>query len=173
MSMTSRERFRAITSFQKPDRVPLWDLEGFTEQAIRRWCTEGFPWGRDIREYVGFDANTFLPINTGPIPAFVQRTLSSDPEWTTYTDEFGFTVRRLKAQAVSPIVYVYVKGSVETREDWEAMKRRYDPTDIRRLPLSWGRSFWRCTGAAVPLAEHDVGAGAGSQNGYMLGWSGS
>jgi uroporphyrinogen decarboxylase len=171
MSMTSRERFRAITSFQKPDRVPLWDLEGFTEQAIRRWCTEGFPWGRDIREYVGFDANTFLPINTGPIPAFVQRTLSSDPEWTTYTDEFGFTVRRLKAQAVSPIVYVYVKGSVETREDWEAMKRRYDPTDIRRLPLSWGPELlevYRSSSSAIGLSMM-WGPGRGPKNGYMLG----
>ena len=34
--MTGRERFDAIMSFQKPDRVPLWDLEGITEGAVRQ-----------------------------------------------------------------------------------------------------------------------------------------
>ncbi len=171
MSMSSRERFRAISQFRPPDRVPLWDLEGFTEQAIRRWCTEGFPWGRDIREYVGFDANTFIPIYTGPIPAFVERTVSSDEEWTTYIDEYGFTVRRLKAQAVSPIVYVYTKGSVETRADWQEMKRRYDPTDIRRLPLSWSPELldaYRRGGSPLGLSMM-WGPGRGPKNGYMLG----
>lgn len=171
MGMSSRERFRAITQFQTPDRAPLWDLEGFTEQAIRRWCTEGFPWGRDIREYVGFDGNTFVPINTGPIPTFVQRTVSSDDEWTTYTDEFGFTVRRLKEQAVSPIVYVYTKGSVETRDDWQRMKRRYDPGDIRRLPLSWSPEQLEAyrTGGSVLGLSMMWGPGRGPKNGYMLG----
>ncbi|MGQ9555452.1 MAG: hypothetical protein ACUVWR_15225, partial [Anaerolineae bacterium] len=51
-SMNSRQRFQAIMHFQSPDRVPLWDLEGFTEEAIRRWCCQGFPPGRDLYEYV-------------------------------------------------------------------------------------------------------------------------
>jgi len=67
--MTSRERFQAIMHFRRPDRVPLWDLEGFTEEGIRRWCSEGFPPGRDIREYVGFDGNEFVPLDSGPAAA--------------------------------------------------------------------------------------------------------
>ncbi|MGQ9556178.1 MAG: uroporphyrinogen decarboxylase family protein, partial [Anaerolineae bacterium] len=137
----------------------------------RRWCCQGFPPGRDLYEYVGFDGNTFIPVNTGPIPSFVQRTIASDAEWTTYTDEFGFIVRRLKAQAVSPTIYYYLKGSVNSREDWQAMKRRYDPRDIRRLPLSWSEELiehYRTTSAAVGLSMH-WGPGRGPKNGYMLG----
>ena len=81
--MNSRERFQAIMHVQRPDRVPLWDLEGFTEETIRRWCAQGFPYGRDIYEYVGFDGQITIPINPNPIPAFVQRTIASDDEWTT------------------------------------------------------------------------------------------
>lgn len=172
MAMTSRERFRAIMNFQEPDRVPLWDLEGLTEEAVRRWCCQGFPPGRDEREYIGFDGNIFLPVGTGPIPSFVQRTVSSDAEWTTYIDEFGFTVRRLKAQAVSPIVYVYTKGSVHSREDWEEMKKRYNPGDIRRLPNNWGEellSYYRSASSPLGLSMM-WGPGRGPKNGYMLGF---
>ena len=171
MDMTDRQRFLAIMRFQRPDRVPLWDLEGFTEEAIRRWCCQGFPPGRDIYEYVGFDGNTFIPVNSNPIPSFVQRTISSDSEWTTYIDEFGFTVRRLKAQAVTPTVYYYLDGSVHSREDWQTMKKRYDPRDIRRLPLSWSDElieYYRTASSAIGLSMH-WGPGRGPKNGYMLG----
>ena len=170
--MTSRERFKAITRFQQPDRVPLWDLEGITAETIRRWCCQGFPTGRNIDEYIGFDGNIFVPINTDPIPAFVQRTVHSDQEWTTYMDEFGFTVRRLKAQAVSPSIYYYVKGSVDSRDDWEALKKRYAPADIRRLPLSWGKDlieYYNTCGSPVALSMH-FGPGRGPKNGYTLGF---
>jgi hypothetical protein len=157
--------------FRQPDRVPLWDLEGFTEEAIRRWCCQGFPPGRDIYEYVGFDSNTFVPIATIPIPCFVPRTISSDEDWTTYIDEYGFTVRRLRAQAVTPMVYYYVRGSVHTRADWEAMKRRYDPNDVRRLPPFWGEELfahYNSSGSVIGLSAH-WGPGRGPKNGYMLG----
>ena len=169
--MTSRERFQAIMHFRPPDRVPLWNLEGFTEEAIRRWCNQGFPPGRDIWEYVGFDGCITVPINSNLIPTFVQRTIASDDEWTTYIDEFGFTVRRQKAQAVSPTIYYYAKGSVSSREDWEAMKKRYDPRDIRRLPLSWGAELfehYRTCGSVLNMRIY-WGPGRGIKNGFMLG----
>ena len=169
--MTSRERFRAIMSFHTADRVPLWDLEGFTEEAVRRWCSQGFPPGRDVYEYVAFDGNTFVPVSASPWPSFVRRTVSSDSEWTTYVDEFGFTVKRLKAQAVSPTIYYYLDGSVHSHDDWQAMKRRYDPRDVRRLPPDWGDellALYRSSGSPVGLSMH-WGPGRGPKNGYMLG----
>jgi len=79
--------------------------------------------------------------------------------------------RRLKAHAVSPVVYVYEKGSVNSREDWQEMKKRYDPTDIRRFPTSWGPELlehYRTTGSVVGLSMM-WGPGRGPKNGYMLG----
>ena len=46
--MTCRERFRRVMSFQSVDRAPLWDAEGITEQAVRRWCSEGFLPGHNV-----------------------------------------------------------------------------------------------------------------------------
>lgn len=169
--MTSRDRFRAIMSFEEPDRVPLWDLEGICEETIRRWCSQGFPPGRNVQEFMGFDGNIFVPLSLGPVPSFVGRTLSSDSEWTTYTDEYGFTVRRLKAQAISPTIYYYIGAAVHNREDWRRIAKRYDPADIRRLPLSWSEELvehYRTAGSPIGLSLQ-WGPGRGPKNGYMLG----
>ena len=124
--------------FQDVDRLPLWNLEGITVQAIRQWAIEGMPIGVDVDEYVGFDPNVRMPLRTTPIPSFIPRTIESDEEWTTYIDLHGFKVRRSKKQAVSPMVCYYVGGSMESMDEWEAMKLRYDPTDPRRYTDAWG-----------------------------------
>ena len=169
--MTGRERFQAIMDFEKPDRVPLWDLEGITEGAVRQWCIDGFPPGRDVREFIRFDPYEKLPLGTGPIPSFVTHVVEEDEETITTIDPFGFTVRTAKAHAVAPIIYHYVKGSVETFEDWQEMKKRYDPNDIRRLPTSWGEELLEhYRNLDHPLSLNLVwGPGRGPKNGYMLG----
>ena len=169
--MTGRERYQKIMAFETPDRVPLWDLEGITEGAVRQWCIDGFPPGRDVREFIRFDPYEKLPLGTGPIPSFVTRVVEEDEETITTIDPFGFTVRTAKAHAVAPIIYHYVKGSVETFEDWQEMKKRYDPNDIRRLPTSWGEELLEhYRNLDHPLSLNLVwGPGRGPKNGYMLG----
>ena len=169
--MNARERFNAIMNFEQPDRVPFWNLEGICEETVRRWCMQGFPTGRDVSEFVGFDGNGFLPVSTMPIPTYPRRTISSDREWSTYTDDYGFTVRRSKLQAVGPINYYYIDGSVHNRDEWRALTRRYDPADPRRLPLYWSDEYVElCNegGAPVALNTH-WGPGRGPKNGYTLG----
>ncbi|MBM3187195.1 MAG: hypothetical protein FJZ90_00545 [Chloroflexi bacterium] len=169
--MNPRERFQAIMHFQGVDRLPFWDLEGITEQAVRQWCIQGMPIGVDVSEYVGFDPKLEVPLATTPIPSFVSRTLSLDGDWRTYIDAYGFTVRRSKCHAVPPMVYYYVGGSMETMGEWEAMKRRYDPTDVRRYPDNWGEELfehYRNLPCPLGLRLH-WGPGRGIKNGYMLG----
>ena len=169
--MTPRERFRKIMSFEPVDRIPIWDLEGITEGAVRQWCTEGFPAGMHAPTYFGFDPVERVPIDTSPIPSFFPRVVEEDEEFITTIDPFGFTVKTLKKRAVPPTVYYYVRGSVETREDWERMKERYDPSDIRRLPKYWGKEVLQ----HYQDVEHPVilqivwGPGRGPKNGYTLG----
>jgi len=44
--MTSRERFRAVLEFQKPDdRLPMVEWAAWWDQTIRRWEQEGLPQG--------------------------------------------------------------------------------------------------------------------------------
>jgi uroporphyrinogen decarboxylase len=169
--MNPRERFQAIMRYQDVDRLPFWDLEGITEQAIRQWCIEGMPIGVDVNEYVGYDSKTEVPLATTPIPSFVSRTVASDDEWVTYIDPYGFTVKRSRQQAVPPTVYYYIGGSMDTMADWPSVRARYDPTDPKRFPDSWSKELlehYRTSSGPVGLRLH-WGPGRGIKNGYMFG----
>lgn len=169
--MTPRERFQRIMRFESVDRIPLWDLEGVTEGAVRQWCGEGFPAGMDARTYFGLDPKENVPLDVGPIPSFFPHVIEEDEEYVTHLDQYGFTVKTLKSQAVTPTIYYYVRGSVKTRDDWERMKERYDPRDVRRYPKYWGEEV--CS--HYREADHPVilrlvwGPGRGPKNGYTLG----
>jgi len=169
--MTHRERFQAIMRFQQPDRVPLWDLEGITEGAVRQWCLDGFPPGREVREFIRYDPYVRVPLSTDPIPSFVPRVVEEDEESVTTIDQYGFKVKTFKAHAVPPTVYYYIEGSVQTRADWERMKKRYDPADLRRRPNYWGPELfqhYRSLDQPISLTL-SWGPGRGPKNGYLLG----
>lgn len=170
--MNSRERFQCIMHFGIPDRIPVWDLEGIAEQTVRLWSPERLPLGMEIRDYVGFDRDEQIPIDMNPIPNFVPRALEEDEEWLTEIDIYGFKVRVSKKQKLVPRIYYYLEGSVQNRDDWERMKKRYDPHDIRRYPKSWSKElldYYR-------EADHPIGLtipwgpGRGPKNGYTMGF---
>jgi uroporphyrinogen decarboxylase len=168
---TTRERLRRTLRFDRPDRLLLWDLEGFAEGAIRRWCGEGFPLGMTPYDYFGFDRGERVPLDTDPIPSFVPRTLDEGAEWRTRVDTYGFTVKELKTQTVTPSAYYYVDAPIKSRADWELMKRRYDPQEPRRYPKAWSPELM----GYYRDAEHPIwlflqwGPGRGIKNGYMIG----
>jgi hypothetical protein len=170
--MTPRQRFNAIMSFARPDRLPLWDLEGISESAVRKWILAGdLPLGISRQDAVEFDPRTIIRLDTDPLPAFVPRTLSEDQRWRTTVDEYGFTVRTLKEQTVGPTIYYYLAGSVGDRRDWQRMKARFDPSDPRRRPRNWQEElFARHNAADAPLGLCiQWGPGRGIKNGYMMG----
>lgn len=169
--MTPRERFQKIMHFEPVDRLPLWDAEGITEQALRRWSAEGFLPGYEIRDFAPFDPVERAGLDTTPLPHFVPRVIEEDEEWKTTIDIYGFTVRTLKAKAVAPTIYYYERGSMFSRADWEKMKKRYDPHDLRRYPRAWSPELlehWRTTSNPVELVV-EWGPGRAIKNGYMLG----
>lgn len=169
--MNAKERFQAVMHFEDVDRIPLWIVEGITEQAIRKWSMQGLPVGVNVEEYFGFDPRVEVPLKTTPIPSFIPRTVEADDEWTTFIDVHGFTVRQSRDQAVTPRVYYYVAGSMETPDDWVEMSKRYDPHDIRRYPDYWGDELlahYQSLQCPIGLSLH-WGPGRGIKNGYMFG----
>ncbi|MBI2938863.1 MAG: hypothetical protein HYY04_00360 [Chloroflexi bacterium] len=169
--MNQRERLRTILNLGKPDRLPVWDLEGVAEGTVRQWCLEGLPLGRDVSEYLGLERAEMVPVDTDPIPTFVPRTIGEDAESVTTIDNYGFTVRTLKERAISPKFYYYIQGSVASREDWQRMKRRYEPHDIRRYPKAWSPDLvehYRTSPRPIGL-RLTWGPGRGIKNGHMLG----
>lgn len=157
--------------FEPVDRLPLWDAEGITEQAIRRWCCEGLLPGYDLFDVVRFDPVEKAGLDTAPLPNFVSKVVEEDEAWKTTIDPYGFTVKTLKEQTVPPTVYYYLRGSVFSRTDWRKMRKRYNPRDIRRFPRSWSPDLlehWRGSPNPVGLTL-DWGPGRAIKNGYMLG----
>ena len=137
--MDNRERFLRIMDFKEPDRIPLIDMDGFIEETIRLWCGQGFPANMRVEDYFDFDMrqpyNGNIRVNTGPIPSFFERIIESDERYTIRITPHGYTERRSKEYPMRS--YGYTDFPIKTREDWEEMKGRYDPNDIRRYPTSW------------------------------------
>lgn len=170
--MNARERFNRIMHYQPVDRLPVWSVEGVAEGAIRRWLKQGtFPEGMALEDVIKLDGHHVIILDIDPLPAFVERTVDENEHWKTRIDQYGFTVRTLKEQAVSPRIYYYIGGAVSTHDDWEQLKRRYDPADIRRQPRAWGPDLWQYYNASsTPVGLRiDWGPGRGAKNGYTLG----
>jgi uroporphyrinogen-III decarboxylase len=170
--MNARERFHSIMHYKDVDRIPLWSVEAVTEGAIRRWIKDGdYPIGMSLADVFELDPHEIIKLDTEPLPAFVSQTIADDERWRITTDKFGFTVKTLKEQSVGPKIYYYVGGVVEDRQDWEALKKRYDPVDPRRMPRAWSPELVQhYNNAAGPVALRiDWGPGRGVKNGYTLG----
>ncbi len=170
--MEARERFNRIMHYQTVDRLPVWSVEGVAEGAIRRWIRQGtFPEGMSIEDVIRLDGSHVVILDLDPLPAFVQRTVDDNEHWKTTIDQYGFTVRTLKEQSISPRIYYYIAGVVRTRQDWETLKKRYDPTDPRRKPRAWGPDLWQYynTSPSPVGLRIDWGPGRGAKNGYTLG----
>ena len=170
--MNARERFRRIMRFEPADGVPLWDVEGITETAVRQWIVNGdVPIGMSRKDLVSYDPRVEVKLDVDPIPAFVCREIASDEEWRTTTDQYGFTVKMSKTQSIGPTIYIYLDGPVHSRADWEDVKKRYDPDDPRRTPRDWSPELlesYETSSGPVGLRV-DWGPGRHVKNGYMMG----
>jgi Uroporphyrinogen decarboxylase (URO-D) len=172
VNLQPRQRFNRIMRFEPVDRPPVWGVEEVTEGAIRRWIKEGvFPIGMALADVFPLDDHEIVYLDTGPLPSFVPHTVENTERWKTTIDAYGFTVRTLKEQSVTPTVYYYLAGIVRERADWEKLKQRYDPHDTRRLPRAWGPELWdHYNNSASPVSLRiDWGPGRGAKNGYTMG----
>jgi Uroporphyrinogen decarboxylase (URO-D) len=67
--MTERERFLAIMSFEKPDRVPYFE-EGIRDDVLKVWHKQGFPPGKKIGDLFLTDQFEEIAPELEPIPDF-------------------------------------------------------------------------------------------------------
>ncbi|RLF13655.1 MAG: hypothetical protein DRJ66_07445 [Thermoprotei archaeon] len=132
--MNYRERFQAWMHYKDVDRAPFYEWLGYWSETVNRWRAEGLSPGVDIFEYFGFDKREGIPIDLGPIPRFVRRTIEENERYEIFIDWSGIKMKRLKCSTSMP---QFIEFPVKNRYDWELMKERFDPNDIRRLPLTW------------------------------------
>lgn len=158
-TMSDRERFRATMHFRKPDRLPFCEWFGYDYETIMNWFKQGMPlssiafvrdgfaggrWGPrpDLRgsffglDTIGDRTGEVFMIDSGPIPRYVSTTLSSDAEHRIFVSPDGTTQK----VALNKPVYTFpevLDWPVKTMADWEAIKDRFDPNDVRRYPVDW------------------------------------
>lgn len=136
--MDSRTRFAKAFEFGRADRLPFTEFLGYWGETLRTWTKQGLPeraFRAGLDDFFGFDKREWLPLDLGPIPRFVSRTLSEDERYKLSRDGNGIVTRNLKTGESMPN---FVDHPVKTEEDFESMKGRYDPDNPSRLPKEWG-----------------------------------
>jgi len=137
-SLNSRERYLQAFEFKRADRLPFVEFLGFWAETLRQWTKEGMPeraFRAGLDDFFGFDKKETLPLDLGPIPRFVTRTISEDGRYKLWRDGNGIVSRMLKTGESMP---EFVDHPVKNEHDFEAIKRRYNPEDPSRLPKEWG-----------------------------------
>ena len=163
--MTHRERFRAIVRHEKPDRI-TYRFGGPRQSTLDAWQKQGLSdeqrksWGA----FVGEDGQTGLgKLDTGWLPAFEVKTLSTDGNKRVWVDATG--VKRLDAVTQPTEGFVtrqYLEFPVKNRADFEEMKERFDPHDPARTATlgehgqpkpgtSWRDQVERCNNGDAPV----------------------
>lgn len=151
--MTERERYIETLLFGKPERLPF-EPGTPRESTLKRWNEEGLPDGRDweefVREKVGIEPpyageKAEVRFQHQMIPQFEEKVIEEKERSLIVQDwkgniceiskEFNATYLRLPKDFVTR---KWIKCPVESREDWEAMKERYNPDDPQRIPEKIG-----------------------------------
>lgn len=168
--MNPRERFLETMLFGDPDRIPLAPGGG-RESTRARWHSEGLPddidSGSAITEYAYRQAGGTLefepsgpgfPVRERMIPQFEEKVIEKKErtqivqDWKgnicEISNEYGIEYLR---NAVDFVTRRWVKCPVESWEDWEDMKHRYDPEDPSRLPAKKEKLGERLRDRAWPV----------------------
>ena len=147
--MNARDRNRETLLFGAPDRVPF-SPRGGRESTLKAWREQGAP--ADMAptdamiEILGIETESY-PDQTSPgvsfrmMPVFEETVLEHKDghyivrDWmgavTEISDEYDYTYIR---SAKDFVTRKWHKFPVESRADWQEMKRRFDPDTPGRFP---------------------------------------
>lgn len=147
--MNERERWLETLLFGKPDKIPF--VPGSPrESTLRLWRQSGLSedadWYSAVQEHVGIErprdeSRPNVWIRHTMIPEFEEKIIEERRDHLIVQDWKGniceisnqFDVSYLRS-AKDFVTRRWIKCPVETRDDWEAMKGRYDPDDPARVP---------------------------------------
>jgi hypothetical protein len=156
-----RDRWIRALKFLPVDKVPF-SPGGPRESTLRRWRGEGLPdgvnWASYLCQQIGVEREASQPpvqhgVDFRMVPQFEEKVLEHRgghyvvQDWKgnicEISDEFDVTYLR---NAVDFVTRRWIKLPVEAREDWEAMKLRYDPDEPRRFAADFEERCRRLRG---------------------------
>ncbi len=177
--MTHRERFVETLLFGAPDRIPFAP-GGPRESTLAAWYAQGLPVGRSHMDVIYEAINArrtakrlppaeFEPgqpcidlgVSFQMVPTFEEKVLEHRDghyvvqDWmgaiTEISDQFDYTYIR---SARDFVTRKWHKFPVQSWEDWDNMKWRFDPRDPRRFPPDFEERCARLRDRDYPLTLH-------------------
>ena len=134
--MTPHERYQAFMRFQPVDRAPLKEWSPW-ESTIANWTAQTGQTREQVLAYLGeCDPECGTGVDFSMHPPFEERVVAEDDTTVTKIDRMGLTHRQFK-QGPETSMPEFVGFPVTTRDDWQRIKRRFDPTTPGRYPDDW------------------------------------
>jgi len=157
MTVSNRDRYKAIARFQRPG--DLWFRDAFWQETLIEWVQGGAPeqltnsaWrgqhfgfdhSRGLREivsglvnapYVAGDVEAYLAVPP-IVPQFEPEVVREDKDTIVMVNQGGQTVRVLKNDPQK--MPMYLDHPVTDRGSWKEYKKRLDPANPDRWPADW------------------------------------
>jgi len=139
--MTARERYRAILRREETDRIPVmfwhprtstfaaWRKQGLSQEQQDNWT-----------QWIGTDTLTGIgKLDCGPLPEFEETTLEVKGNLRIWIDNMG--AKRMDAINQPTAGFQtrrYLEFPIKSPEDFEEMKKRYDPHSPGRVTIGKG-----------------------------------
>ncbi len=147
--MRPDERFLAHMRFQPTARPPLWEW-GPWPSALRRWQREALGAGNEPPQYAECENKVLCGVDLWMLPRYREEIVSQDEHTITTRTDRGVLQRTLRSPDEMSMPE-HIAYPVQSRADWEALKRRFDPTDPARFPVGWAAQCaqWRQDGPVL------------------------
>ena len=143
--MTHLERFINAMEYKPVDRLPNWEY-GQWQQTIDRWESEGL----NVHEMhwnlpagspeFRLDPREYIHINPDMMPPFERKTLELTDRYEIYQDHKGIIHKALvegESRGCRMSMDQYLRYPVTCQEDFDELKKRYNPSATKRLELYW------------------------------------
>jgi uroporphyrinogen-III decarboxylase len=164
--MNHRERFIETLTFGKPDKIPF-NPGNPRESTLERWYSEGLDRGEDYRQAIykrlGIDMPDSRPqveprVSFKMIPAFDEIVFEHKDGHYIVQDWMGTIVEISDRYDVTYLRYAkdfvtrkYIKFPVETYDDWDNMKKRYNVDSEGRFPVDFSERCRKLKDRDYPL----------------------
>ena len=141
--MTPRERFIKTLTFDNPDRV-FYRFGDPRESTMDAWYLQGLPRtsGAEFPDFVGMDPLVRnVPVSSGLFPPFESRIIKEDENGRIWMDAMGIVTHDAGKLLKTPgfNTRTFISHPVKNRDDWPAMRERYDPHSPERFPDDWDK----------------------------------
>ncbi|MEM2145068.1 MAG: uroporphyrinogen decarboxylase family protein, partial [Candidatus Jordarchaeaceae archaeon] len=92
-------------------------------------------------DYFHFDSRESIPIDFGPIPRFVPKILEENVNYRIQIKENGIMTKCMIEHTLGRMPQ-FLDFPVKDNGDWEKIKKRFIPHDIRRYSKNWGEELF-------------------------------